>query len=268
MFTIIDSTGFGMTVTKGTVLSFILVTLAVNIALYILRSIGVYTLSKRAGVKTAWLGWIPCVWVYPLFKVLKNEHIFGMNFSSCAVAFTVIFAVSHAFTFACNFLEWFPYIGYYMQGGNLLLDFSALDIYPPQTGNDFINPFDTSFVKVIMNVMKYSNIPLELIALVLEVFMFVDLFKKYWPNNYILGSILSCLGLFGPFVFAIRNKPQVDYNQYIRNRYSRYYNPYGPNQYGRPQQPNSPGQEDPFGDFSSKDQDPFSEFDNDKDKDK
>ena len=71
------------------------------------------------------------------------------------------------------------------------------------------------------------------------------------------------LGLFGPFVFAIRNKKEVNFAEYIRRRfYSAGYPPYGPyGPYGgRQDTPNAGATGEPFGDTSEKKDDPFGEF--------
>ena len=111
----------------------------------------------------------------------------------------------------------------------------------------------------------------------------MEIFKKYFPSKYFLATIFSLLGLFAPFIFAVRKNPPTDYNAYIRARYEAMYkNRYGGaggvnmggpynntenpfNQQNNNQSKNSDSKE-PFEDFNSeKPKDPFEEF-NDKDK--
>lgn len=266
MLSIIDATGFGVQVTKGTVIAVILIPLVFRLALYLLRSIGIYVLSKRAGVKQAWMGFFPCIWIYPLLKSLSTEKFFGTTFGKTAIILTVVFAISEAFTYFYSLVEIIPIAGYYLQGGTVTFVLGETESFIT-TGADFLNPLDTPFMTVFLKIIGWLSIPLDLFALIITVFTFVALFKRYWANNYILGTILSVFGLFGLMVFIVRKKQPQDFNEYLKSRYQAY-NPYGANPYGRPQNPNNNynnnQQEDPFKDFSSK-EDPFSEFD-DKDK--
>lgn len=50
--------GFGFAF-LGMLAVFLLVVLMVGIALYVLRSIGLYSIAKRRGIRNAWLAWIP-----------------------------------------------------------------------------------------------------------------------------------------------------------------------------------------------------------------
>jgi hypothetical protein len=106
--------------------------------------------------------------------------------------------------------------------------------------------------------------------------VYIALFRKFWPQHYVLATVLSVLGLFAPFVFAIRKKNAVNFSEYMRSRYNMYYTPYG-NPYGRPPygnpygnpyaNPNAEQQtppEHPFSEFAERGEanpgDPFEEF--------
>ncbi len=263
MFNIIDATGFGMQVSKGVVVSIILVPLLVRALFYLLRGIGIYVISKRAGVKQAWMGFVPYIWIYPLLKTLSSEKFFGTTFGKIAGLLTVVFALSGIFTLFYSLVEAIPVIGYYLQGGTVSLVLGEAESLF-MTGADFVNPLDTPFMVIFLKIIGGLSVPLDLVALIIEVFMYVALFKRYWANNYILGTVLSVLGLFWLMVFIIRKKQPKDFNEYLRSRYSNVYNPYGTNPYGRQQNQNTNYNEDPFKDFSSN-EDPFAEFEKDKD---
>lgn len=264
MLEIIDSTGFGMQLEQGVVIGFLLVPIIIRLLFYVLRGIGIYTISKRAGVKQAWMGFVPCIWVYPLFKTLKNEKFFGSTFGRVAVVMTVVFALSEIFEYFSTLVELIPVVGYYLQGGTVSLVLGEVESVI-MLGTDFVNPLDTAVINTILKIIDWISAPLSLVALVAEVFIFVALFKRYWANNYILGTVLSVFGLFGLMVFIIRKKQPRDFNEYLRDRYPNVNNPYGPNPYGRPQQPTnnyySSNNDEPFKDFSSNREEPFSEFD-------
>lgn len=260
MLNIIDSTGFGVEVSQGIVLTMAIVPALIKILFYVLRSIGVYSLAKRAGIKSAYFAFIPCLWVYPVCKILKNERFLFDTYEKLAVLITVLFTVGEVINFVYGFLSYVPVIGYYLQGGTVSIVQGEMETYL-MTGNDLFNPFDTPFINVVLTILEYTSIPFDLISVIITVFLYVAIFRKYWPQNYILATVLSCIGLFAPLVFAIRKKEPVDYVKYARDRYNTYYNPYGPNPYGRPQEPPKPRpNEDPFSEFSAKEDEPFSEF--------
>lgn len=233
------------------------------LALYLLRSIGLYMLGKRNGVKKAYIAFIPFIWYYVLFKLIKETNIFGFSFGKFAVLFTVICAISAGVPFIVNLFDYIPLIGYYLQGGSL-----TFGAFGEQSGifvgENFVNPFDVQWLNIILQVFDYVSGVAGIIAIVLEVFAYVNLFRKFWPEHYILGAVLSAFGLFPIMVFIVRKRKAVIFTEYMRTRYY-YGNQYGPNEYSAPQQRiNSP--ESPFDEFSgktNKPEDPFEEF-NDK----
>ncbi len=282
-------------------LSLVLV-FAIYLVLYLLRSIGLYVLAKRQGVKKAYLAWIPGVWIYALCKVLGNSRIFNQPVQSLAVIMTVIFSIAEFLTFAYSFLMLFPlfdyaiingqtlYIGTKAQFGGEFVHYlnlnNSLGVYVAQ----IIYPFGMSMVTLgkILNVLDLVSMLFDLASIFITVSLYFALFRKYWPQHYMLASLLSIfLGLFPIFMFVIRKKNPIDYNAYLRARYGAYQNPYG-NPYGgygnpygtqggysRPQEPESPFEDfedkknkkpkEPFGEFEdkkNKPKDPFDEFDN------
>ena len=120
------------------------------------------------------------------------------------------------------------------------------------------------------------------IVSIATIFLYINILRKYYPQHYIIASVFSFLGLFGPFVFSIRNRKETKYSDYIRARYGNMYGPYSNPYNGNPNDPRygDPryGQnyreerppETPFKDFAERGDvdpgDPFSEFSDDKDK--
>ena len=119
-----------------------------------------------------------------------------------------------------------------------------------------------------LNTVYYLSSLFGLVSTIITIFMYVNLFRKFWPQHFIIGAILSVVGLFGPLVFIIRKKEPIDYAQYLRSRYH-YYNPYGgqygsPYQYGsRPENAPTPPPH-PFEEFAERGEvdpgEPFKEF--------
>ena len=236
----------------------VIITLAVPVAFYLLRSFGLYTLGKRNGVRNAYIAFIPFIWYYVLFKLIRESNIFGFSFGKFATIFTVICSASAIIPFIVNAFDVIAYAGYYLQGGELtylLLDGTI------NAGSNFVNPFDVGWLKLTISILSYVSSALEIITLVLEVFAYINLFRKFWPEHYILGAVLSAMQLFPIMVFIIRKKKAVNFIEYMRSRYY-YGNQYGPNNYSSPQN-RQQKPENPFGEFSEKEKtpdDPFEEF--------
>ncbi len=288
---------------NGQIWLFLGLTFAFYLALYLLRSIGLFVLAKRQGVKKAFLAWIPGVWLFVLCRVLKNARIFNQPVQSLAVFMTVIFSIAEFLSFVYSFLLYFPLFDYALIGGGTLyigtkaqfggelirylnLD-SGLGVYVTKV----IYPFgmSVSTLSKIITVLDYVSPLFDLASIFITISLYFALFRKYWPQHYMLASLLSIfLGLFPIFMFVIRKKNPIDYNAYLRARYGAYQNPYG-NPYGgygspygtqggysRPQEPSSPFEDfedkknkkpkEPFEEFedkkNKKPKDPFEEFDN------
>ncbi len=269
-------------------LIYVLPSLLITLAFYLLRSIALFTMAKRNGVKKAFLAWIPCVWFYVACKLVGNVKFFGKTYKWTAILFTALFAFAELLTFAYNFLIYFPLVGYYLQGGTIYYDFFgdglignyykyATDIY---TELNFKNPYGSG-MGVFLRVMYYAIDVFDIISLLITWSVFFGFFKKFWPQHYVLAGMFSIFfGLFAIFAFIVRKNKAVDYSQYVRQRYGMYYsNPNGQGSNGRQDGAsgqgyngqggyganNSNGNGEPFGEYAErpKNDNPFPEFDED-----
>ena len=263
---------YNQLISKTAVLTATLLMLAVYLTFYVLRSIGIYKLAVNQGVKNAFIAWIPCIWIFTACKAIGKSRFFGTSIEKAAVWISVIFSVVTIVPFIYDFLNYFPYVMYYLQGGEVSL-INGNGVYIA-TSSDFINLFDTQFVRVLSRILFFFNYILRIAEIFITVSVYIALFRKFWPEHYILATLLSFFGLFPIFVFAIRNRKAVDFNEYIRRRfYGAGYTPYGNRYYGQngqnadergtPYYGNDDGKE-PFGEFNNRPEEPFSEFDNDK----
>ena len=236
---------------KGSILSIMLIALAVVITFYVLRSVGLYKLAKKQGVENAFLAWIPCVWMFIACKIVGKARIFGTAAEKFAVWACVLFSVAviipvvyYGFTIA-------PYVFRAIQSEDVVMIVSDGTLYvsPELSYSSGLNKF-LDIIGVFGNVLR-------LVEIFITVSVYIALFKKFWPQHYILAAVLSFFGLFGVFAFVIRNNQPVDFNEYIRRRYYNAgfppyggygqggYNPYnnGGNGYGAPNQGNSEDKE-------------------------
>lgn len=241
--------------------------IGVYLTFYLLRSFGIYALTKRAGIKNAWLSFVPFAWTWVAGKLTPNAKFFGMPIKNFHIWFFIVTTVCQAFMLFDAFLSYFPLVGYYLQGGEIYIsEYSGVagavqyGFLPSVYTAHKINVsylYNQGFVKALNLLISIFSI-LDLVELVLSVSFYIALFAKYFPQRYFLAAILSVFGLFAPFVFAIRNNTPFSYEEYIKKRYGVNYGE-NANPYGQPSQ----RKEEPFGEFNEKEKSPFEEFDND-----
>ena len=255
----------------------VMVILAVYVVFYLLRSFGMYALTKRAGIKNAWLSFIPFAWMWVGGKLTKNARFFGMLIKKFHIWFFAVCSACQLFMLVDNFLSLFPLVGYYLQGGEIyiaegtnavggLVQYGFLSGVYTASEINVAYLYNQTFIKVFNVFIIIFNV-VNLAEIVLTIAFYGALFTKYFPQRHMLATILSLfLGLFAPFVFAIRNNEPVDYAEYMKKRYQATYgNQYG-NPYGNPNQQNTNTQrsDEPFSEFKEKEKSPFEEFeDND-----
>lgn len=267
------------------------IALAVILAFYALRSIGLYVLAKRQNVEHAFIAWIPCVWIFTACKIIGNVKLFNRPFTKLALIFCIIFSAAEVITLAYNFLIYFPIVGNFLAGRPIILADGAeglregyeawtsnIYVYTGVGADKFINPYGVTgiiVVEKILNVLSFLSLFLDLASIFITITVYVNLFRKFWPQHYILATILSAMGIFAPFIFMIRKREPIDYMTYIRSRYNYgpygmygtpYGNPYGGNPYGGGATQKQP--EHPFEEYAEKGEvdpgDPFEEFNEDK----
>lgn len=252
-----------VTLSKGVLIAIIVAIVVLTIAFYLLRSIGVYKLSKRSGFKYAFLAWIPAAWIYPACKLLGEVVIFGKKIKGFGVYSVVIMAVLFAIQIANAVLVEVPLVIHLFNGGDIKITTEMSILYPT---------FNTGVAKAYDILSTISSV-LSFIEIFITVTLYFNLFKKYWPERHAVAAILSIFGLFPVFVFVIRNKQPVDYQEWVRARYSAYFanNPYANANFMNGQQnpfgANQNANASPFKDFENKAEpvDPFEEFSDKKD---
>ena len=259
---------FSFDVSAGVVAAFCILAAAVFIAFYLLRSIGIYKLAKNQGIEKAYIAFIPGVWMFTACKIIGKTRFFGTTAEKAALWVCIIFSCAVAIPFIYNFIVYFPYAMYYLQGGTLEI-INGSGIRAIDTAEvSFNNLFDTPAINAIINVLDYADVLFRIAEIFITVTVYIALFKMFWPERYILASVLSFFGLFPIFSFAIRNRKAIDFNEYIRQRYyGAGYTPYGNNYYNNQansqfnNQPNN--NSDPFEEFSNRPDEPFGEFSDD-----
>ncbi len=262
--------------------------IAVVLTFYILRSIAIYTMAKKKKLKRACLAFIPCVWVYTACKLVGNSRFFGTTYDKLALVFCLIFSFGEILGVCYSFLNVFPIVGNFLTGKELFIVYvtdpsvdinsytqGMIQIGSNVYGYNVVDPYaNMGIAPVVMNailvVFSYTVNLFDIAVTVISILLYINIFRRYVPQHYILFTVLSIvLGIFAPFVFAIRNRESIDYSEYLRSRYNAWYanaNPYGgqANPYGgQASQSSQQTPPNPFSEFAGKDEvDPGDPFDN------
>ena len=209
MVSVVNSQGLGVEVLSGGgLLTVAIIYVCAAVAFYALRSIGLYCLAKRANCPKAALSFIPFVWVYVACKLIGNAQIFGRSFSKLAVIFCVIFSVAGYLQFIYDFLIYFPVVGNLLYGRPIYLIYEGITeddlaryvptlangIYGAATGQlAFVNPYGDSLMTIykILDVSSYFLSLLNIASIVISVSVYFNLFRRYWPQHYMLCGLLS-----------------------------------------------------------------------------
>lgn len=264
------------------------ITNALPIVFYVLRSIGVYALSKSQKIKHAWLAWLPLIWVINAGKLMGKVVFGGKEIKCFSLLLFIAFAISELILLFSDFIGLFPLVGYYFQGGEIYVSdrqtyeaiLSEMGFVPYYFSNyeifvrKIIYPYSNmELISRVLDVLYYVSVPLEILAEVGLIIMYVGIFRKYYPEHYLLATILSIFGLFGPFVFAVRKRKAVNFNEYMRSRfhsvYGMYQNPYNQNNPYEQNTNNSTSNRKPRSPFEEFEdnynkRNPFDDFDEDK----
>ena len=251
------------------------ISLLANLAFYLLRSIGIYKLSKNANLKVAFMAFIPLVWIYPFIMLVKEDRFFGIPYQKIAILLAVVFSIGEGLTIFYNVATYLPVVVNYFNGVDIYLmggPSDAVEYFEDflYVGKGFNSIYSNGFVlSKILDVVYYISGLFDLASSVIVVFAYFSVFRKYWPSHYVMAAILS-LWVFPIMIFIIRNKKPVNYYEYVREKYGSYHQPYG-GYYGgakaNRQNPEQPKNDNPFGEFENggrpKVEEPFEEFNTD-----
>ena len=279
------------------------IALLTPIVFHVFRGIGLFVMAKRQKMTFAWISFLPCAWMFVACKLLGSGKLLGIK--NFAVWFLIVFTFAQLLNLAYQVILYLPVVKYIMEGGEVFIKLDGapavadgIGIYLvgdhtislPVFSNLLFVCVDKSFVAYgnsfytmgkVLDVFYYVQWVTGIAVTLIEVSVYFAIFRRYWPEHFLLASILSIFaGLFPIFVFVVRKNQPKNYAEYLREKYNERMknNPYGP--YGpfgpqgpyaqqNPYQNNASGQSenDPFKEYQQKKPtdpgDPFAEFDND-----
>ena len=256
-------------------------TLGVYLILVVFGGIGLNKLAKKQGLKHRWMAFLPFLNTYYAGKLAGETQFFGQKMKRVglyAMISEILYVALQLFVFAAVIISYFP-------------EYRTLEV----SDGVMTGAANEAMPSWIEPAVTYGNLVAYLLWFFVIVFfcvLFVAFFRKYYARGPILLAFLSAVLPFRGFtIFAVRNNAPVDYNDYIRRRTQAYmrnngyqppYGPYGPGNGGYGS--GGPQNDDPFEGFGgptsdhgasggsssgsssspSSDDDPFSEFGDDK----
>ena len=207
--------------------------------LFVLQGVGLYAMAKKQNVDKAWRAFVPFVNLLLIGQLAGECTVFGKKMKRVGLYAMIAQIVGTA---VCVF--------------EIFSDLYLYTVEGVPTYDQYNNPYwlgATGFSLFLTNYLTISGVVLPFVQMAYEIMIFIivmSLYKKYVPNSY-LG--LGVLSLFFPLaryivVFAIRNRPLIDFEAYMRAKREAYryrgyfsydspYNNSNENPYGQPREP-------------------------------
>lgn len=179
------------------VMIFYLIAMGLCVAMYVLQSLGMYTIAQRRGIKHPWMAWLPVTNMWLLGSIAdqyryvakgqvrnRRKVLLGLH-----IAMLVLW-----FVFFC------VYIGIF---ANLMMQIPALEYMPEEQIQSYLGSSALGIVGVLLIWWAVA-----MIAVVFQYICLYDLYASCSPNYKVLFLLLSILvNVTMPFiVFACRKK--------------------------------------------------------------
>ena len=203
---------------------------------YTFRSIGLYKMAKRSGIVKPILALIPFFGIYVCYRLSPNSKYVKKQTTICVFAI-VLGAMVLLINCLIDALYAVPAIIELIDMNKTMVETNAQIVVPASTFG-----FESTFLSLLTGYLSIVNIAYAVFMLLVYSRLFMSYTVK--PGKFVLFSaIVYYFGgtflLAGIFVFALRNKPRIDYDSYIEAKRQwqekmRYGGPYGGNPYGGP----------------------------------
>lgn len=270
----------------------VVLTVAVIVGFYVLRAVALSKMAKNSKNKKinelSYIAWIPFFWVYLATVLAGDIRIFGAKIKNLPLILAIVYTVTEVVIIFYNFVTYLPLAQYFFDGGTVYFNFTSNDIVPNfsdflVTDKEILIPYSEGFIRFVVVIRDIFSF-VELFSSLMLIFVYIALFRKYWPLHSTGASLLSVFGFFPIMIFLARNKQPIDYEAFLRNRYQAMYgnnfSNYQNRQNGYGNSNTNANNDDPFGDFSSSNtsngspygnfgsdnnsekEDPFDEFNN------
>lgn len=221
----------------------------------VLGGLALYNMAERAGIKHAWLGFIPFAHTYFAGKVAGEAPFFGRKMKRAGLyamiaefvycAFEVLSLVTSILLSSAAYYE-----TNYIDGNPVLV------LNPENVPSALLGLQNASVWFSVLGMVA------NLLMIVFFCAVYNALYRKYSPKNPFLMTVFSVIfPVRAFFTFAVRENEPVDYGDYMQKRLEQMMRQTGVFTDGA----NAPQKEDPFTDFASQNRpsapaSPFAEF--------
>ena len=240
-----------LTIYPKLLLQSVFLSIAVALALFMLKGFAVYTMAKRRNFNKLWMAFVPFVNFVLIGKLIGEVKVWGKNIKNLGLFACIAIGVYTVLEHALN-------LDFYVLAIELFFNVRI----------DFTTTFMIEWLAhegmlwyacyVIYNLTYYVQI-------ILKCWIIFTIFRKYAPERAFIYSLVSIFidFTFPILLFIIRKKEVSSFDDFIRNR-NRYYQQQNQNNYGGFNQYNGNGyynnptppknEVDPFPEFSDKPQ--------------
>ncbi len=240
-------------------------------AVYALRTVGLYVIARREGIKNRWMVFIPFVSTYYIAVCGQKNRFLNIDtriVGLVAAVLEFLLAGLYVFSIVVSFTV-DPYIMY--TTGEILPGIESTTTTLNEIDLLAQSPSLGWAVWCYYFMDLYIISWLNLIYMLVMVVLLNCFFQTYSTRRYFLFTVTSVLfPVQGILIFAVRNNKGVNYAEYMRSVQERMYrqyrqqnfeqNPYNQNPYDR----NVPHTDAPYGNTDpspkGKQDEPFSEF--------
>ena len=271
--------------------------LLIGVALYVLMGFGIRKIGINRGLKYTKFAFVPVMRWLLVGEISGSVRVFRRVTNSIGIILAFVATAFFVMSFIIDIVNNVPIIYYAISGQDVVIRYKVVSsvyeygygYYIAYVGESTV--YELLFTPAFLNFTSLLQYGVNILLLA-YVFFFgtisFGVFRKYVPSKafwfsllsmlpillflradiygFTLSSLVILLNVFGIIVFCIRNKPVIDYKQYLANRYGFY----GQRRYGADSNPysnnsdsanNGSYQSDPF-DSSDKqdDSDPFDDF--------
>lgn len=238
---------------SGTLYGGLIGAFAIWVGLFVLQGVGLYTMAKKQNVEKRWKAFVPFVNLLFMGQLAGECNVFGQKMKRAGLYAMITQIIATAFAV----VEIFAVVYLYTVEGQPSFD-------------QYDNMYWTGLQGFSLKLTRYlsiSELILPIVQMIYEIMIFIimmTLYKKYVPNSYFGLGVLSLFIPLSRFIviFAIRNRPLVDYEAYMRAKREEFLRQRGYTQYGSPYQnpyANTSGtaqqpMEEPFEEFNEENQ--------------
>lgn len=236
----------------------LIISALIYIPLYVLKGIALMKMAKKKNCKNTFLAWIPILSTFYMGEINGKTNFFNKKVKHFGIYASIaeILAVCAGMAFIILIDMVLPYYNFNLQ------------IFQNVPQNLLWITDNYTLLVVLSNVVLIGYYLLKIPVL-------ATLIRDFYPRNYFFMALFSIiLPVEGLVLFAIRNNQPIDYEVYVnkmREEYIRrqqtfnnpnFYNQYNPFDNTNNQNTNSNANQN----NQTPPDDPFSEFDNKKDK--